>query len=246
MKLSSRIYPEDISGESHHQYKEVYLYLLQRRPQSKLSRFLGVLGQESSQSVMSTSFLQTLCLLSFSSLIVTSSSLHQEQEEIINWPKAVDDFDQDLINLVRNKRDLDDDEETPSTTTTVSSIKATNVTAKNFTIDWNEVEKNWKATLPEEEVGKKWADMEKNLKNGVRSLLRTIFPQIVSMSSDAKVSGNCSAGILKWIISLRHLKGWAIKSKFLLTFGITIQSRSFLSCMLFFLNAHLLVTLSSK
>lgn len=48
---------------------------------------------------------------------------------------------------------------------------------------------------------------------GVRSLLRTIFPQIVAMSSDAKVSGNCSAGILKWIISLRHLKGWAIKSE---------------------------------
>ena len=48
---------------------------------------------------------------------------------------------------------------------------------------------------------------------GVRAILRQIFPRIVSMSSDAKVSGNCSAGILKWIISLRHLKGWAIKSK---------------------------------
>lgn len=51
------------------------------------------------------------------------------------------------------------------------------------------------------------------LRAGVRSILRQIFPRIVSMSSDAKVSGNCSAGILKWIISLRHLKGWAIKSK---------------------------------
>lgn len=85
--------------------------------------------------------------------------------------------------------------------------------AKNFTIDWDEVERRFQATLPEEEVGKKWAEMESGLKNGVRSLLRTIFPQIVAMSSDAKVSGNCSAGILKWIISLRHLKGWAVKSK---------------------------------
>ena len=88
-----------------------------------------------------------------------------------------------------------------------------NATAKNFTIDWEEVEKRWHATISEEEVGKKWAEMETGLKNGVRSLLRTIFPQIVSMSSDAKVSGNCSAGILKWIISLRHLKGWAVKSE---------------------------------
>src|SRR5581483_5879582 len=31
---------------------------------------------------------------------------------------------------------------------------------------------------------------------GIRGLLRTIFPKIVSMASDAKVSGNCSAGIL--------------------------------------------------
>lgn len=94
---------------------------------------------------------------------------------------------------------------------TVASGKAN--TKKNFTIDWNDVERRWQETISEEEVGKKWKDMETGLKNGVRSLLRTIFPQVVAMSSDAKVSGNCSAGILKWIISLRHLKGWAVKSE---------------------------------
>ena len=155
-------------------------------------------------------------------LCVSSSSQvhHQQQEQHVDqilWPKAVDDFDQHLINLVRRRRDVEDredredDEEVSSSTT--PSPKAGNATAKNFTIDWNEVDKAWKKTLPEEEVAKKFADMEKGLKNGVRSLLRTIFPQVVSMSSDAKVSGNCSAGILKWIISLRHLKGWAVKSK---------------------------------
>lgn len=99
------------------------------------------------------------------------------------------------------------------TTATTTAAPAKSNTTKNFTIDWAEVERRWEATISEEEVGKKWHDMETGLKNGVRSLLRTIFPQIVSMSSDAKVSGNCSAGILKWIISLRHLKGWAVKSE---------------------------------
>lgn len=150
-------------------------------------------------------------------LSVSSESQQQEQLDQILWPKAVDDFDQHLINLVRRRRDVEDredkeDDEEVSSSTTVSP-KAGNATAKNFTIDWNEVDKAWRKTTPEEEVIKKYADMEKGLKNGVRSLLRTIFPQVVSMSSDAKVSGNCSAGILKWIISLRHLKGWAVKSK---------------------------------
>jgi len=145
-------------------------------------------------------------------VIWTTCSPPQE-ENVIKWPNAVDEFDQHLINLARYRRDVDDEDESPPLTTTPSP-KTGNTTAKNFTIDWNEVNKKWHETISEEEVGKKWTDMEKGLKNGVRSLLRTIFPQVVAMSSDAKVSGNCSAGILKWIISLRHLKGWAIKSKF--------------------------------
>ena len=78
-------------------------------------------------------------------------------------------------------------------------------------IDWDEVEENFNRVLSEDEVFQKWDTMEANMKSGIRSLLRTIFPKVVSMSSDAKVSGNCSAGILKWIVSLRHMKAWALK-----------------------------------
>lgn len=100
-----------------------------------------------------------------------------------------------------------------ATVDTETTSNKVNSTKKNFTIDWNEVERNWERTLSEEEVAQKWKEMETGMKNGVRAVLRTIFPQVVAMSSDAKVSGNCSAGILKWIVSLRHLKGWAVKSK---------------------------------
>jgi hypothetical protein len=199
------------------------------------------------------------CLL----LIVPSFTSKHNDEIVVAWPSAIDSEDQHMINLVRHRRQADEDgggesegfldlsttpPETPETSDPATSPQGTSPTTpsttaaseapeeaqpsessesdisatpapaksnstKNFTIDWNEVEKKWQATLPEEEVGKKWQEMETGLKNGVRSLLRTIFPQIVSMSSDAKVSGNCSAGILKWIISLRHLKGWAVKSE---------------------------------
>jgi len=157
-------------------------------------------------------------------LLFLLSSPTSAAEESIQWPKAVDSFDEYLINLVkqyhhlenvnRRRRDISEDDDllSPTTPTPKSTTAAPgNATVKNFTIDWNEVDKKWKEVISEEEVVKKWTAMETGLKNGIRSLLRTIFPQVVSMSSDAKVSGNCSAGILKWIISLRHLKGWAIK-----------------------------------
>jgi len=163
------------------------------------------------------------CFMLFTLLFLLSSPT-SAAEESIQWPKAVDSFDEYLINLVkqyhhlenvnRRRRDVSEDDDllSPTTPAPKSTTAAPgNGTVKNFTIDWNEVDKKWKETISEEEVAKKWTDMEKGLKNGIRSLLRTIFPQVVSMSSDAKVSGNCSAGMLKWIISLRHLKGWAIK-----------------------------------
>lgn len=165
------------------------------------------------------------CFMLFTLLFLLSSPT-SAAEENIQWPKAVDSFDEYLINLAkqyhhlenvnRRRRDVSEDDDLLSPTTPapkLTNAATGNATAKNFTIDWNEVDKKWKETISEEEVAKKWGEMEKGLKNGIRSLLRTIFPQVVAMSSDAKVSGNCSAGILKWIISLRHLKGWAIKSK---------------------------------
>lgn len=46
---------------------------------------------------------------------------------------------------------------------------------------------------------------------GVRSILKMIFPPLVAMSTDAKVSGNCSGAILKWILNLRNLRTWAVQ-----------------------------------
>lgn len=40
-----------------------------------------------------------------------------------------------------------------------------------------------------------------------------IFPHVVALASDAKVSGNCSGAILKWILNLRNLRSWAVKSE---------------------------------
>ncbi|XP_053208215.1 nose resistant to fluoxetine protein 6-like [Panonychus citri] len=97
----------------------------------------------------------------------------------------------------------------------VTTIKPTNLSSTNSTnhnkIDWDEIESTWYEFKDDEEVTKKWNDMENGLKKGVKAVLRSIFPRIVSMSSDTKVSGNCSAGILKWLISLRSLKDWSIK-----------------------------------
>lgn len=200
----------------------------------------------------------TLCLLSILFVLNSLSpgadaSSASVQQQSIKWPKAIDQIDQQLIQLAqsaysassnshinsRSRRDAEPDSDsdgdleslevgsTPASATSVddtmtdTSSSTPKVTTnasgetknKSSKIDWNEVEKHWQATTSEEEVAKKFLDMENGAKDGVRSLLRSLFPRIVAMSSDAKVSGNCSAGILKWIISLRHLKGWAIRSK---------------------------------
>lgn len=145
----------------------------------------------------------------------------------------------------------DVDSESNSKVTTVKP--STNSSHNHNKIDWDEIESTWYQFKDDEEVTKKWNDMENGLKkgnkrndhfasfdqqqqkkrltfilifdrfyikcSGVKAVLRSIFPRIVSMSSDTKVSGNCSAGILKWLISLRSLKDWSIKSKFIV--GLT-------------------------
>lgn len=79
----------------------------------------------------------------------------------------------------------------------------------NFTL----VDQIFDSTLSDDEVVKKWKLMDLQLQDGMKAILKMLFPQIVSISQDAKVSGDCSGGILKWILSLRNLRSWAIKSK---------------------------------
>lgn len=130
------------------------------------------------------SFLLGILLLQLTSCVVvphaeaaskSSKSSHpSEIESDISWPQAFDEFDQKLINIVRSKRqaDLEEEDERPgaATTTSTTPAPATNTT-KNFTIDWDEVERNWVKVLSEEEVAQKWNAMETKLKNGNDDLI---------------------------------------------------------------------------
>lgn len=77
----------------------------------------------------------------------------------------------------------------------------------NFTL----VDEVFESVLSEDEVVKKWKQMDTQIQDGMKAILKMLFPQIVALSQDAKVSGDCSGGILKWILSLRNLRSWAIK-----------------------------------
>lgn len=114
---------------------------------------------------------------------------------------------------------------TPVTESTITSIEnlvppqgepiniSSNNTNKLRGVNFTQVNELFEAVLSEVEVAKKWKAMDAQIQDGMRSILKMLFPQIVAMSQDAKVSGECSGGILKWILSLRNLRSWAIKSK---------------------------------
>lgn len=82
-------------------------------------------------------------------------------------------------------------------------------------VNFSLVEEMFESVLADDEVVRRWRQMDSQLQDGMKSILKMLFPQIVSISQDAKVSGDCSGGILKWILSLRNLRSWAIKSKFM-------------------------------
>lgn len=79
----------------------------------------------------------------------------------------------------------------------------------NFTL----VDETFDAALGNDEVVQRWRNMDLHLQDGMKSALKMVFPLIVSISQEAKVSSDCSGGILKWILSLRNMRSWAIKSK---------------------------------
>lgn len=89
----------------------------------------------------------------------------------------------------------------------------------NFTL----VDELFDSTVDEREMLRRWRNMDGQFQDGIRSILKFVFPQIVAISQDAKVSGDCSGGILKWILSLRNLRSWAIKSECDCPFEIQVQ-----------------------
>lgn len=110
----------------------------------------------------------------------------------------------------------------PSATPSFSTSPSTNFTeanskTKNFTNTNHEVLGNqWRPKIPSQEdlVVQQWVQMEQGVRKGIQSLLSSFFPHVISsMSSDPKVSANCSDAILKLIISLGHLREWAVKSE---------------------------------
>lgn len=93
---------------------------------------------------------------------------------------------------------------------TMNNQTANKLKPVNFTL----IDEVFESVLTEDEVVKRWRQMDSQLQDGMKSILKMLFPQIVALSQDAKVSGECSGGILKWILSLRNLRSWAIKSEF--------------------------------
>lgn len=98
-----------------------------------------------------------------------------------------------------------------SETTTLAGSANNNTFNKLKPVNFRLVDEVFEAVLSEAEVVRRWKFMDSQLQDGMKSILKMIFPQIVSISQDAKVSGDCSGGILKWILSLRNLRSWAIK-----------------------------------
>lgn len=126
----------------------------------------------------------------------TTSNSHIDSSPVSPIILVVDSVDQSLaaINQINNND------------TNSQQHKPKNV---NFT----QVDEQFNAVLGHEELLSKWRLMDNQMQEGVRSILKMIFPQIVAISQDAKVSGECSGGILKWILNLRNLRSWAIKSE---------------------------------
>ncbi|KFM62405.1 hypothetical protein X975_12671, partial [Stegodyphus mimosarum] len=52
-------------------------------------------------------------------------------------------------------------------------------------------------------------DVEKKFKNAASSAVKMILPYLLRGSSDAKVSGQCTASIMKIIGGVRSLREWA-------------------------------------
>lgn len=99
--------------------------------------------------------------------------------------------------------------EAPANATAAAAAHVNKLKPVNFTL----VDELFESVLSEADVLARWKNMDAQFQEGIRSILKLVFPQIVAVSQDAKVSGDCSGGILKWILSLRNLRSWAIKSK---------------------------------
>lgn len=63
----------------------------------------------------------------------------------------------------------------------------------------------------EAETIESWRKIGKKFKKGIGSLIGTVVPFALNMSQEAKISGNCSGAMLKWVLSMNQLKSWALR-----------------------------------
>lgn len=66
-------------------------------------------------------------------------------------------------------------------------------------------------TRSEPEIVDSWLKMGKRLKKAIGSIIGSIVPHALNMTQEARISNNCSGAMLKWVLSLNHLKSWALK-----------------------------------
>lgn len=81
-------------------------------------------------------------------------------------------------------------------------------------VNFTQVDEIFNSVIGDLELVNKWRLMDTQIQDSVKGILKMIFPQIIAVSQDAKVSGECSGAILKWILSLRNLRSWAIRSEY--------------------------------
>lgn len=63
----------------------------------------------------------------------------------------------------------------------------------------------------EQETADAWRKINKKLKKGIGSIIGNVVPYALNMSTEAKISSNCSGAVLKWVLSMNQLKSWALK-----------------------------------
>ncbi|XP_075551279.1 O-acyltransferase like protein-like [Dermacentor variabilis] len=62
-----------------------------------------------------------------------------------------------------------------------------------------------------ESMYREWASMEAALRTTAEKVVQTVFPALVRVSSEAELSGDCQAALLKVILGVRRLRDWAIR-----------------------------------
>lgn len=59
---------------------------------------------------------------------------------------------------------------------------------------------------------------EKMLKNFTSVAVKKALPKMVKIIENVNLSSSCLSSLLKYVVSLKQIKVWAIKSKFILNF----------------------------